>query len=243
MASGLNQFLISISFLCMFLFSRNVFCFPPYFLTDADTADPWTLEARLGLLKLGHKGDETAYSSPLVRFNFGFPHKLELLSEFEFRADQGRVGEAAIGFKWIPLVRALQVGLETLMLLPVSRSGGLGVETSLLTTVQLLPVVLHVNAGGFYDARPAVSESGWKGGMITEVRLGPFRPGAELFLKQKQSEPLQVFIGPGIIVDVGPFDLRTGLHLGLTSASPDLIASFWMTAKFPLYQRQNGHLE
>ena len=55
--------------------------FPPYRSTDADTADPWVFEARLGLLRLRRDGGDNVYSSPLLRLNLGLPHGLELVSE------------------------------------------------------------------------------------------------------------------------------------------------------------------
>lgn len=47
--------------------SRSALAFPPYRSTDADTADPWWLEARLGLLSLSRDGEDTDYSPPLSR--------------------------------------------------------------------------------------------------------------------------------------------------------------------------------
>ena len=53
---------------------------------------------------------------------FGLPRKLELITEFEFRADEGRFGDGAAGLKWAPVRGPWSSGLEALALLPVSRS-------------------------------------------------------------------------------------------------------------------------
>jgi hypothetical protein len=37
--------------------------FPPYRSTDAETADPWTLEARFGLVRMQREGDRNDYAS------------------------------------------------------------------------------------------------------------------------------------------------------------------------------------
>jgi len=210
--------------------------FPPYRLTDAETADPWTIEGRLGLLRIEREVQQNAYSSPLLRLNFGLPSNLELVSEFEYRPDEGQVADAAVGFKWIPFMRLLSIGVETLALLPVSsqKDNGAGVESLLLATLRVDALRLHVNAGGFYDARPAESENGWKSGVIVEVQLGRLRPGMEVFAKQVCSRPVQILLGPGLIFDIGPFDVRAGLHVGLTEEAADLTPSLWITRKFPL---------
>jgi hypothetical protein len=210
------------------------FAFPPYRSTDAETADPWTLEARLGLARVEREGSHTNYASPLLRLNLGLPRNVEVVSEFEYRPDEGQVGDAAMGVKWVPFVSALSVGVETLALLPVSRAGGAGVESLLLATWRHRALRVHVNAGGFYDGRPADAESGWKAGAIAELRLERLRPGVEVFAKQEHGEPAQVSAGPGLILDLGPFDLRAGLHVGLTEAAADLTPTLWITTKLPL---------
>jgi hypothetical protein len=212
----------------------TAFAFPPYRSTDAETADPWTLEARLGLVRVARDKDVNEYASPLLRVNVGLPRNIELVSEFEYRADEGQVGDAAVGFKWVPFVSALSLGVETLALLPVSREGGAGVESNLLATWRHRGLRVHVNAGGFHDDRPTEAENGWKAGTIVEVRLDRFRPGIEVFAKQAIGEPAQVLLGPGVIIDFGAFDLRAGLHVGLTDTAADLTPTLWLTTKLPL---------
>jgi hypothetical protein len=208
--------------------------FPPYRSTDAETADPWTLEARLGLGRVERDGDVNEYTSPLLRLNLGLPRNVEIVSEFEYRPDEGQVGDAAIGVKWVPYLATLSVGVETLALLPVSTQGGAGVESLLLATWRERALRVHVNAGGFYDARPDEPESGWKAGTVAELRLERIRPGVELFARQQVGEPARVLLGPGVIVDFGRFDVRAGLHVGLTDAAADLTPSLWVTTKLPL---------
>lgn len=209
--------------------------FPPYRSTDAETADPWTLEARLGLIRVKHDAGVNEYTSPLLRVNFGLPYRIELVSEFEYLPEERRVGDAALGFKWVPFLESLSLGIETLALLPVSAAGGAGVEASLLATYRVGDLFrTHVNVAGFYDARPSPAEWGWKGGIIGEVRLGRFRPGAEVFAKRVSGEPVQLLAGPGMIVKLGPIDLRMGIHFGLTPAAADVTASLWVTGALPL---------
>jgi hypothetical protein len=188
-------------------------------------------------LRLERERRENAYASPLLRFNLGLPDNREFVSEFEYRPDEGKVADAAVGFKWVPLMRALSVGVETLVLLPVSspKNKGAGVESLLLATLRVHALRVHVNAGGFYDARPAESEHGWKSGGIVEVQQGRFRPGVEVFAKQACGQPLEVQGGPGLILALGPFDLRIGLHVGLTAEAANLTSTFWITSKFPLW--------
>lgn len=210
--------------------------FPPYRSTDAETADPWTLEARLGLFRIKREARHNAYASPLLRVNFGLPRNLELVSEFEYRPDEGQVADAAIGLKWVPIMQALSLGVETLVLLPVSQKNErAGIESSLLTTLRVGTLHMHINAGGFYDARSRESESGWKSSGLVEMRLGRFRPGVEVFASQVRTQPVQILVGPGVIFDVGPFDLRIGLHVGLTREAADITPSLWVTSKFPVW--------
>ncbi|MGE0826127.1 MAG: hypothetical protein AB7G75_28370 [Candidatus Binatia bacterium] len=216
--------------------SMLAYGFPPYRSTDAETADAWTVEARLGLLRVEREGRHNAYASPLLRVNLGLPDNLELTSEFEYRADEREVADAAIGIKWVPILRALSFGVETLVLLPVSqKNDGAGVESVLLTTLRLGVLRMHINAGGFYDGRSQVSEYGWKSSGLMEMQLGRFRPGVEVFAKQVRAHPVQLLAGPGVIFDVGPFDLRVGLHVGLTREAADLTPSVWMASKFPVW--------
>ena len=210
--------------------------FPPYRSTDADTAEPGQLEVRLGLLGVEREDDDNAYSSPLLRANLGLPRHLELITEFEFRADEGRFGDGAAGLKWAPLRGSWSFGLETLALLPVSsKHSGSGVESQLLATFRRKDFRIHINAGGFYDARPSETEHGWRASTLSELQTGRFRPGLEVFTKKVHSEPVQVQLGAGVIAQLGPIDVRTGVHAGLTSQAPDFVASLWVTWKWTLW--------
>lgn len=212
--------------------------FPPYRSTDAETADPWTLEARLGLFRLKHDAGRNEYASPLLRVNFGLPYRIELVSEFEYLPEEGRVGDVALGFKWIPLMDVASLGVEVLALLPVSAEGGAGVESSLLATYRVGDLFrTHVNVAAFYDARSSPAAWGWKAGAIGEFRLGRFRPGIEFFAKREFGEPVQLLAGPGLIVKLGPVDIRSGVHFGLTPEAADVTASLWVTGALPFARR------
>jgi hypothetical protein len=218
----------------LLLATATAAAFPPYRSTDAETADPWVLEGRLGLIRFTRDEGQNTYTAPLLRVNFGLPHGVELTSEFEYLPVDGEVGDAAAGLKWVPYFHDLSLGIEALALLPISSAGGAGVESSLLATQRWEPVKLHLNVGGFYDARPEPIEKGWRSGLLGELEVGRFRPGLELFAKHVLLEPVAVQAGAGVIVKLGPLDLRAGAHVGLTDAAPDFVASFWIAGKVPL---------
>ena len=208
--------------------------FPPYRSTDADTAEPWVFEARLGVLRLRHDQGENVYSSPLLRLNFGLPHAVELISELEFRPGNGGLTDAALGAKWVPFRGRWSFGTETLLLLPVPNMSGVGVESQLVVTYRdsANRLRVHLNAGGFYDGRPAAAEKGWRASALAELKSGRWRPGLEVFARKIGSAPVEVLAGPGVIVNVGRADIRLGLHVGLTEAAPDLVLDAWTSTAF-----------
>ena len=126
------------------------------------------------------------------------------------------------------------------MLLPVSQAGGVGVESLLAVTLYNDSFRYHLNGGGFYDSRPNPNEKGWRGSALVEYRFGRIRAGLDFFSKQIQGDPVQVSVGPGIILDVGPFAFRTGFHAGLTNAAPDWAATFWITKSFHLDKKEES---
>jgi hypothetical protein len=208
--------------------------FPPYRSTDADVADPWTLEARLGLLRVTREEGENSFTTPLLRLNLGIPTGFEAVSEFEYSATEGQVEDAAVGLKWVPFRARFSFGTEVLALLPISSEGGAGTQALLLATYRESPVRIHLNGGGFYDARPVEEELGWRASLLGEVELGRARPGLELFAARVNDEPVHVAAGAGAIVDLDVVDVRAGVHVGLTEAAPDLRASLWVARAFPL---------
>lgn len=211
------------------VFAAPAAAFPPYRSTDATTADPWAFEARLGLLRLKREHGDNLYSSPLLRLNLGLPHGIELIGELEVRPGRGGLADAALGAKWVPLGGRLSLGMETLLLLPVPSAGGAGVESQLVLTYRddERGLRLHVNGGGFYDGRPERVEKGWRASALAELVRGRYRPGLEIFARKVGSGPVEVLLGPGVIVDVRRVDVRLGLHVGLTVAAPDVVFDAW----------------
>lgn len=207
--------------------------FPPYRSTDADTAPPWTLETRLGLVRVERESSDTSYESPLFRGNFGLPGHVEILTEFSHVPETAK-RDLAAGLKWVPYFGPVSAGIEALALLPTGGSSGAGIESLLLATLRSDPLRVHLNAGGFYDPRPDESEHGWKVGLLGELGIGRLRPGLEIFAKGVASEDAQLIAGPGLIIDLGGFDLRTGVHAGLTREAPDVVWSLWITTAIPL---------
>lgn len=169
--------------------------FPPYRSTDAETAEPFVLEARLGLLLLSRDSSVNSYTAPLLRVNYGLPARLELGLEAEFDASGGRLGDAAVGIKWVPWLARMSFGVEGLVLLPVTAAGGAGAEVQGLMTARVAPLLLHLNAGGSYDARPAEVRKGWRAGALAEAALTRWRPGVELFTRQFDGGKLEALAG------------------------------------------------
>jgi hypothetical protein len=211
--------------------SFRAHAFPPYRSTDAETAEAFVLEARLGLLRLRRTASTSSYSVPLLRLNYGLPANLELVTEAEFDASEGRVGDAAAGIKWVPWMRTLSFGIEALILLPTNENGGIGTETQGLMTARLGPTLVHLNAGGIYDGRPTEAERGWRASVLAEAPLNGWRPGVELFTRQFDGGELEALAGAGAIVGLGPIDVRIGTHVGLTQAAPDLVLNLWIASK------------
>ena len=44
------------------------------------------------------------------------------------------------------------------------------------------PVLLDLNAAGVFDGRATPAENGWRTGLLAEVPLGRWKPGAEFYL-------------------------------------------------------------
>ncbi len=105
-----------------------------------------------------------------------------------------------------------------------------------LATYRRGNVLLHIDAGGFYDPRPEATEKGWKAGAIVEIKRGRLRPGFEVFAKQLKHERLGLQAGPGIIVDLGLFDVRAGLRAGVTHEAPDLELTIWITTEVRVWR-------
>lgn len=216
----------------------NAYAFPPYRSTDAGTADPHEVELRLGLGEVERDSGRTEVLSPLLQANLGLPNGFELISELEYSPRGEGLKDGALGAKWAaPVSARLSIGVEILALAPVSRStSGVGVETTLLATLRMDGYELHLNAGGFHDPRAGPAESGWRASALSEFPHGDQRLGVELFGKDSNRGRPDVRAGAGLIYDLGGFDLRTGVHVGLTPAAPDVGLNLWLTTSFPLRQ-------
>lgn len=209
--------------------------FPPYHLSDANTADPWWLEWRAGFLRLTRDAGENSWAPGTnIRLNLGLPGQMEFVSEFEYAPGDGKYSDAAAGLKWVSGGERVSFGVETQALLPDPGMSGTGVETVFLMTVRWDDALAHFNAGGLYSERGKDVERGWEGGAILEKKTGSLRPGVEIFARQTNSEPAQVSISAGLIISFGLLDIRFGAGSGLTQAAPDFSASLWITGKFPL---------
>jgi hypothetical protein len=213
--------------------------FPPYRTTDAATAGARTLEVRIGALKVQRRDSQSTRSAPLSRVNFGVGDHFEVISELEYAIDDHRFADGALGFKWASLADGRGIGVETLVLVPVSsEQSGSGIETQLLRTWQQESWQLHVNAGGFHDPRGAETERGWRGSVLAEFPRERVRPGVELFVRDAHGADARVQGGFGAIVSLERFEVRTGLHVGLTDEAPDLEASLWFSWKWTLDGRR-----
>lgn len=210
--------------------------FPPYQSTDADTARLNSVELRVGLGQLALDHGRTEVLSPLLNLNFGLPRGFELNSELAYSPGWRALDDGAIGLKWAARVDdTLSLGVETLALLPVNRSmRGAGVSTQLLATVNREAYTLHLNGGGFHDRRGGAARSGWRASALAEFPRDDHRIGVELSGKDSNRGRTDVRAGAGLIYHLGRFDLRSGVHLGLTPAAPDIGINLWLTTSFPL---------
>jgi hypothetical protein len=213
---------------------RLAAAFPPYRSTDAGTADPWVLEPRIGA-RVAREGEDDSVTVPSLRLNLGLPFHLEIPSELEFDAEEGKVADAAIGIKWVPIGERATAGIEVLALLPVEGSGA-GVSAALLGTLRADRMRFHLNLGGVRDARPEVTEDLVTASGLAELTLGRFRPGVELATVRLLGDAAETraTAGAGVIVALGPIDVRTGVHAGLTEAAADVAASLWITTAIPV---------
>jgi hypothetical protein len=207
--------------------------FPPYRTTDAETAGDDTLEARIGLLRLQVRDSHSTRKTPLSRVNYGIGPRFEVISELEYAIDEDQLDEGALGFKWAKLENSRGIGVETLILLPVqSEQSGAGVESQIIRTWQQERSRVHVNAGMFYDPRGTVTERGWRASALAEFPRDRLRPGVELFVRDSDTSDTRVQAGVGLIASLERVEIRTGLHVGLNDAAPDLEASVWLSWKW-----------
>lgn len=220
------------------IYAPPIGAFPPYKTTDADTADPYNVELRLGLVQTERESGETQYTSPLVRANFGFPNKVELISEFEYLPEEHEFGEGAVGFKWAPVQGTFSFANETLVLLPVRPDdSGTGLESQLIATWHRPghKIRVHINAGGFHDPRGFETNNGWRASVLTEfMGNDSFRPGIELFTRKTGGQDADTRLGLGVIKRVGQFEIRSAIHAGLTDQAPDVVFNLWLSVKIPL---------
>jgi len=235
-AAGLTALLSTLIAAAMIVINPRVSsAFPPYHLTDADTADPWWLEWRAELLQLTRDAGENSWApGTLFRLNLGLPGQMEFISEFAYASGDGKYSDAAAGLKWASGGERVSFGVETQALLSDPGVSGTGVETVFLMTVRWDDALAHFNAGGLYSERGKDVERGWEGGAIVEKKMGSLRPGVEIFATQTNSEPAQVSITAGLIISFDLLDIRLGAGAGLTQAAPDFSASLWISGKFPI---------
>jgi len=217
----------------LLLAAHPVYAFPPYKTTDAETAGDHTLEARIGLLRLQVRDSHSTRTTPLSRINYGIGPRFEVISELEYAIDEHELDEGALGFKWAKLESGRGFGVETLIVLPVRPElGGSGIESQVIRTWQQDRSRVHVNAGGFYDPRNDVTERGWRASALAEFPRGRLRPGVELFVRDSDTSDTRMQLGVGLIASLERVEIRTGLHVGLNDAAPDIEGSVWLSWKW-----------
>ena len=212
----------------------GLFAAPPFKTTDTGTAETGVLELRLGLIQFARQGSRNEVLSPLIRANYGLGSNLELVSEFEYDQSENTTGNGALGLKWRFLDGdGFSMGIEMLTLLPV-RSGdsGPGIESQLLMTWRRGGEHLQFNVGGFHDPRGAATVDGWRASLLAERRLDGFRHGIEVFARQKRGLPTDARLGYGFVKSFGSFDVRSGVHWGLTRQAPDVVFNLWVSREF-----------
>jgi hypothetical protein len=191
------------------------------------------VELRLGLLRIQRRDGHSSRLTPLSRLNFGIGDHYEIISELEYAPDDHQLDEGALGFKWASLEDTLGFGVETLVLLPVqSDQGGAGIESQFLTTLKHETWRLHFNAGAFYDPRGADTTRGWRGSVLAEFPRERWRPGVELFARRAEGGATRSQLGFGAITQLERIEIRTGIHVGLSDAAPDVEGSVWLSWKW-----------
>jgi hypothetical protein len=204
--------------------------FPPYRSTDAETAGDDVVELRLGLLRIQRSDGQSTRLAPLSRLNIGMGDRFEIVNELEYAPDDRQLDEGALGFKWARLDGTLGFGVETLALLPVrSDQGGAGVESQFLTTLKHDEWRVHFNAGAFYDPRGDETVRGWRGSVLAEFPRERWRPGIELFARRAHGGDTRSQLGFGAIAQLERIEIRTGIHVGLSDAAPDIEGSVWLS--------------
>ena len=207
--------------------------FPPYGTTDAETAGASAVEFRLGLVQVEKIGSESERQTPLTNLNFGVGPHFEITSELEYAAEERRLGEAALGFKWAAARGVLNIGVETMTLLPVqSEQEGVGIESQLLVTFAREQWQIHGNAGLFNDPRGDETERGWRASILAEFPREKLQPGVELFAREAHGESTSLQVGAGVIASFARMMLHAGLHIGLTDAAPDWEGNVWLSWKW-----------
>lgn len=207
--------------------------FPPYDTTDAETAGTSAIEFRLGLLEIEKTGSDSERRTPLTNLNFGIGPHFEVSSELEYAPDDDQLDDAAIGFKWAAPRGNLSIGVETLTLLPAQPDQrGAGIESQFLVTFGRERWQAHGNAGFFHDPRGDETERGWRGSILAEFPRAHLRPGVELFVRDSNVTGTEMQVGVGLIASLERVEVRTGLHVGLNDAAPDLEGNFWLSWKW-----------
>ena len=122
--------------------------------------------------------------------------------------------------------------------LPVqSEQGGAGIESQFLTTLKHDEWRLHFNAGAFYDPRGDDTVRGWRGSVLAEFPRERWRPGVELFARRAHGGETRAQLGFGAIAQLERIEIRTGIHVGLSDAAPDVEGSLWLSWS---WDRGNG---
>jgi len=213
--------------------ASSALAFPPYKTTDAETAGANAVEFRLGLLEIEKTGSDSERQTPLANLNFGVGPHFEISSELEYTPDDDQLGDAAVGFKWAAPRGGLSLGVETLTLLPVqSAQAGAGIESQFLVSIMRERWQIHGNAGFFNDPRGEEVERGWRGSVLAEFPQDRLRPGVELFVRDGNAAATEMQIGVGLIASLRRVEIRTGLHVGLNDATPDVEANVWLSWKW-----------
>jgi len=222
--------------ICLMVFGLPAIAGPPYRTGDADSAEEGTLGVRVGILRVQREASSTDYLAPLLRLKLALTPGAELASLLDYSPENTQLRDGGLAFKLVSREDGYNIGTETVLMLPVSpHQSGVGFESHVLATIERPPFRVHLDVGGFYDPRLAAIARGWRAGMVGERKHGQLRTGLELYVRKAADEHLQVQAGLGFVAPAGPVKLRAGMHVGLTSAAPDLAASIWVTGDTRLW--------
>jgi hypothetical protein len=189
--------------------SRGALAYRPFDGTDADVAEPDTIELELGPLQAEHTGGASAYTPGGV-FNYGVADGYELVVDADGVVPLGDAPGHGVALTDVLVKHVFRAGslqdghgpsvaLETGVLLPGVPATGVdeaGWIADVIVSQRWSRVTIHVNATGFYGRDRRL------GGFASAIVEGPadwrVRPVAELLAERDDGASTTSLLGGAI---------------------------------------------